>query len=245
MVDLQISRIWLSERGWGDWKMCEFYRQKIESILGQWMLFHKEKQENESLDFSRSLRIIETDKTTYNLWVRRDGTSIDIEPQKRQDGKLQEQPHGISNFLMGELSVSGELLPILGSRYSFDSELLPQLHATITEASLESICGQSIFSAFISKITTKMTGSIEGGVRGRPAGQMTVMSSFENMRNGALDELVDKVEATGLVENEDIFLSIVPPLAQAGKLPSSTLGKIRKFSTMWRKTSQSILRLGI
>jgi hypothetical protein len=80
---LQISRERLSEgQEWGNWQISNSHKQNIESILGQWMLFYKEQTDDtltddtltdmeiSSVDFIRRFRIIETDKTTYDLWIR-------------------------------------------------------------------------------------------------------------------------------------------------------------------------------
>jgi ankyrin repeat protein len=67
-------------------------------------------------------------------------------------------------------------------------------------------------------------------------GKLAVDSS-RGMRDGALDELVTEIEKTGLAKIEDIFLSVIPALKKAGKLPSSPLGNTKVFSASAKEIS--------
>jgi hypothetical protein len=143
------------------------------------MLYHKEKNEANGLDFSRCLRIIEIDKPTYDLWVRRGGKSFSVKPVHgsrlpynsnnsavedlpRCTGDIlpTQEPSDIDNpvllegEILGTTDFASKRLPILGSR----SKKFPtksELHAIENTASLESVCGQFILSSFISNIAKK------------------------------------------------------------------------------------------
>lgn len=90
----------------------------------------------------------------------------------------------------------------------------PERLVAVSETPLESICGQLIFSTFMSNVVDQAIESVAGKVRVR-AGEQGVKASF-GLRNTVLDELVNRVERSGLAFTEDAFLSIVPIF---GKLP--------------------------
>ncbi|CCX07311.1 Protein of unknown function [Pyronema omphalodes CBS 100304] len=66
------------------------------------MLFHKEQTDMEIpfVDFTRRFRIIETDKTTYDSWICREGSCIEIEPLVKE------------SITVAKLPDSNESLPI-------------------------------------------------------------------------------------------------------------------------------------
>lgn len=174
------------------------------------------------VDFTRRFRIIETDKTTYDSWICREGSCIEIEPLVKE------------SITVAKLPDSNESLPIVRIQSNHITTYnCHKILTTVTKSPLESICGQFILSAFISKIAADI--SIEGGVRAR-GGKLAVDFS-SGMRNGALDKLVNKTEKTGLAEIEDIFLSVIPALKKADKLPSSTLGNTKVFDASAKEIS--------
>jgi len=208
IIQLSLSREWLSDgRGWGDWKAD---KSRIEAVLGLWMLhFRDPKTENQQqLPEGRTYRIFDIDtppeRKTYEQWVRRQAQVVTIDSVE-------------THHYIGKPSISQ--LPSTNN-----SKFL----AVISESPLENICGQMILSEFISNVAEGALESIGGKVRVR-GGTRGVKASF-GLRNTILDELADKVQQTGLATVEDAFLSIVPPLGNAGKLPPYGLGGTELFS---------------
>ncbi|KAF8533780.1 hypothetical protein BDD12DRAFT_468216 [Trichophaea hybrida] len=189
-VQLSMAREWLSE-GRG-WGYWKVDKSRIEAILGLWMSHIKHSEGRKS---SLVHRIVDVDKETYEQWVRR-------------------QEQTTTKIHCGELII-GKPSTALPSRDGHFHML-----AVLSGAPLDSICGQAILSAFISKVAETVLGEIGGrvGVRGGTG----VKASF-GLRNQVLDELANKVEQTGLASIEDAFLSIIPPLQKAGKLSTITL----------------------
>lgn len=199
-VQLSMSRKWLEGgRGWGDWKVDKY---KIEAVLGLWILHFKSLEKNQIFSKAGILRIIDPDTkssiTTYEQWVRREAQVIATDS-------------------FGRIS-SGENLHFVGKPLA-PSNNASALQAVISETSLENICGQIIFSAFISDFVKNALKSIGGKVRVRiPRDKQAVKASF-GFRNTVLDELAERVEQAGLATVEDVLLCCVPPLEKAGKLP--------------------------
>lgn len=211
IVQLNLSREWLSDgRGWGDWKAD---KSRIEAVLGLWMLhFRDPKTENQQqLPEERTYRIFDIDtppkRKTYEQWVRRQAQVVMIDSVE-------------THYCIGK--------PSIGQLPSLPSTNNSKSLAVISESPLENICGQMILSEFISNVAEGALESIGGKVRVR-GGTRGVKASF-GLRNTVLDELADKVQQTGLATVEDAFLSIVPPLGNAGKLPPYGLGGTELFS---------------
>jgi ankyrin repeat protein len=82
---------------------------------------------------------------------------------------------------------------------------------------LEQICGQHVFSTFLANVADRAIESIGGTVLVR-GGEEGVKNLFR-LKNTVLDNLVERVERTGLSTAEDALLSIVPPLGK--QLPTN------------------------
>jgi len=210
VVQLSLSREWLTDgRGWGNWKVD---KGKIEAILGLWMLNFKENWQ--PLAGEGVYRILNigggSGRDIYEKWVRRQAQAIAIDSAGRT-------PDGQTLCLVGMPSTTQS-----SSGNSFD------LLAVKSEALLENICGQVIFSAFISSVAKTALKAIGGKVRVRSTG-FGVKTLF-GLRNTVLDELADKVHQTGLTTVEDAFLSIIPPLGESEKLPPIAHGRMDVFS---------------
>ena len=198
-IRLEISREWLPEgRGWSGWRVDKANRSKIESILGLWMLHFKELEERIPRG-TRSLRMLDIEKATFDRWIRREAKTIKADPSGRTGDEIVGKPSNIQ-------------LP---------SDLL----TVISEIPLEAVCGQLLFSSFIAGIA-EILEPIGGIVRVR-GGQQAVKASF-GWRNTVLDKLAEEVEQTKLATIEEALLSIVSPLSRAGKLPTS-LDMVRVF----------------
>ncbi|KAF8537728.1 ankyrin repeat-containing domain protein [Trichophaea hybrida] len=204
-VQLSLKRVWLSEgRGWGDWKVD---RVKIEAVLGLWMLHFKDLgiKNSQALPEERIHRIFDIDglleRKTYEQWIRRQANIVSINSTETQR-------------LIGKPSIA--------------QPTPTKFLAVISDAPLENVCGQFILSEFISNVARKPLVSIGGKVRVR-GGSRGVKASF-GLRNSVLDELASKVQQTGLATIEEAFLSIVPPLANSGRLPLYGLGGTEVFS---------------
>ncbi|KAA8894938.1 hypothetical protein FN846DRAFT_998514 [Sphaerosporella brunnea] len=183
---------------WDDWKVN---RSQIEAVLGLWML-HLKIFGKQPL---RSVRRVFTktdgpsERRIYERWIRRQTQAITIDGSEYEKALL----------LVGKPSV----------HVSSDDGL--GFPAVMSEAPLENICGQIILSAFISTFAKKALEKPFGGqVRAR-AGLQGVKASF-GLRNTILDKLASSVETTGLATIEEAFLSLVPPLEEAKKLPTIT-----------------------
>ena len=172
--------------------MDKVNRGKIEAILGLRMLHFKELEETQPLG-TRSLRILDIEKATFDRWIRREAETIKAKSSER---------------------TGDETLRIVGIQSTIQprSDLL----AVISETPLEAVCGQLLLSAFIAGIAEEISETIGGIVRVR-SGQRA-MASF-GWRNSVLDKLAEEVEGVGLVIIEEALLSIVPPLEKAGSCP--------------------------
>jgi len=232
-IQLGLSRKWLSEgRGWGPWKAV---KSEIEAVLGLWMLHFKELEakskqapqiqggnsgEDEPVLLGAEiLRIVDCDglseSKVYDQWIRRNTENISVRSLERVNSGPVRYRH-----IVGKSSNAISLL------------------AVVSDAPLETVCGQIILSEFISRVVGEVVESIGGHVRVR-GGETGVKASF-GLRNTVLDQLAERVERTNLATAEEAYMSIVPAFRVSGKLPindSSTevFSDTAKEATMYLK----------
>jgi len=139
-----------------------------------------------------SLRFLDIKRETYERWIQRQAEDTD-------------DPGRINDW-------SGS---IFGKPITEDSSNLVKV---ISHAPINKICGQYILSKFVSEVAEKYLISIGGRVWIR-SGQLGVKASF-GWGNTVLDDLANELERTGLATIQEAFLSIVPPLEKAKKLPT-------------------------
>jgi len=163
----------------------------LEAVLGLWMLYHRGHNAQEKL------RVIDVGRNIYERWIQRQSEAIMADSSGIIDGKPLR--------IFGKPSIT-----------QFSSDLL----VVMSESPLENICGQFILSAFLSDFANQCLKSIGGRVRIRGGQQGMRVSSF-GWSNTVLDDLANMVERTGLATSEEAFLSIVPPLDKAAKLPAN------------------------
>ena len=176
---------------------------KIVAVLGLWMLHFKETEETQPLG-TRSHRILDIEKSTFDRWIRREAETIKADWSGR---------------------AGNETLRIIGKPKAMEAR--SDLLAIISEIPLEAVCGQLLLSVFIAGIAEVISETIGGIVRVR-GGQQATKASF-GWRNSVLDKLAEEVERVGLASTtEEALLSIVSPLEKAGKLPGN-LGTTQIF----------------
>ena len=193
-VKLRVSRKILPNGAWGPWKAVI---NEIEAVLGLWMYHLK------------------------GLELQEGSTALDLEGDWRQD----EQAMGISKTY--RTVGSGDLSNLAAyKRWLFPQTVLastnaeniigrPNPHGTqclavLSETPLELICGQHIYSTFLTHAVDRAVASMNGKVLAR-SGEQGKRDSFV-LRNTVIDGLLNEVERTGLATPEDALLSIVPAL---------------------------------
>jgi len=139
-----------------------------------------------------SLRFLDIKRETYERWIQRQAEDTD------DSGRINDW--------------SG---CIFGKPITEDSSNLVKV---ISDAPINKICGQYILSKFMSQVAEKYLVSIGGRVWIR-SGQLGVKASF-GWSNTVLDDLANEVKRTGLATIEEAFLSIIPPIEKAKKLPT-------------------------
>jgi ankyrin repeat protein len=90
----------------------------------------------------------------------------------------------------------------------------------VSDTSLSSQYAQDMFSDFIAAVASKLTGPISGKVDVRPASSTTAWQSF-TLYSSTLFQIAQDVQSTGLGSLEEAYLSIIPSLSMARKLPKT------------------------
>ena len=195
-VQLKLARKTTANGTWGSWKSA---RNEIEAVMGLWM--HQLNQRSNARGAWRG-----NEQATGTTKTPRIVGSGDPEDEKLYKLWLLPQT---------ELTTTAE--PIIGN--SSNSNGRERL-VVVSETPLERLCGQHIFSTFMSVVVDRVMGSVAGKVRVR-GGEQGVKASF-GLRNTVLDELVNRLERTGLAATEDAFLSIAPLFGKLSKKFATT-----------------------
>ena len=147
---------------------------------------------------------------TYETWIRR---------QER----YRVVRHG-EIFIAGgsiERGPTSPYLPLVGYPSGCHSNNSHQdLVVVRADSTLDRICGQIIFSEFMSSVVSEAVESIDGQVLVRGGDQW--LKASLGLRNTVLDELASKLEETGFATADEAYLCIIPSLAINNKLPSQT-----------------------
>ena len=100
-----------------------------------------------------------------------------------------------------------------------------------SNASLEIFLAQHFFIAFMWAITDYISTEALGptdilGIERLLDHDMAKAWRSPRLQNNLLAEIARSIEGVGLGSMEDILLSIIPPLSQAGKLASDAMGNL-------------------
>ena len=213
-VELKLSREYLYEgRGWGPWKAD---KSQIRAALGLWMLHFKLESKaklKEGMSISRDIdRVVcmgESPAENYKKWIRR-------QEKYRVVGHGQQFAEDTSTYraLVG---------------YPFDpNDSHQDLVVVRTDSPLERVCGQIIFSEFMSCVVSQVVESIGGQVLTRGGDQW--LKASIGLRNTISDELAIKLEETGLATVDEAYLCIIPSLTTNDKLCDQADGAQELFN---------------
>ena len=180
-------------------------------------MLHFKKLEMSKSSGTRSPRILDIEKAAFNRWIQREAETVSANSSGR---------------------AGNETVRVIGNQSNIQRQ--SDLFAVISETPLEAICGQLLLSAFIAGIAEKIPETIGGIVRVRGSQQAVKASLQVGWRNSVLDKLAEEVERVGLATKiEEALLCIVPPLENAGKLPTN-LGTTQVFDDTAKEISTYI-----
>lgn len=199
---------------WGPWVVL---RSEIESVLGLCMLHFYQQQDNFH-NVSEHGRIVGNELYTRQS-VRRVLGAYDELAKMDYDRWILRQPHpvqveNLDDFTRG---VNKRCDYVVGNPRIHNLGPGASVLGVITGSSLESICGQSIYTGFMSEISEHI--EIGGEVQ-IWWGNIGVKGSFGLVCPG-LDSLAGIVEQAGLANTEEAYMSIVPAFSRLERLPIS------------------------
>jgi ankyrin repeat protein len=203
-ITLCIRRQRLEGRQWGRWTTS---RREIESIIGLWMLqfnenHHKEEIPLRKTTMSESARNIhvfpfkQAPEQVVKRWIR-----------KQESAPIIVRSQNMATELVTPTQVVG--MPISGA------SIRGSWIGTISQTPLHTMCGQMIFTGFMSALAEQLIESINGDVVLHHGAQGVHYS------NSTIGKLVDELVSTGLFNAKEAYPSVVLPLSKAGKLPAN------------------------
>ncbi|KAF8245738.1 hypothetical protein K440DRAFT_645566 [Wilcoxina mikolae CBS 423.85] len=207
-IRMGMTRERLSEgRGWGKWKAN---KTQTEAALGLRIVRDSSTETNH--------RVIGIDDpsagTTYEQWVQPDVLGKIITT-------INSRHHEHDALVLGKPTTPTASGTSNGAKF----QLTVYKPANGSPTTLGITCGQFQFSTFISHIAKTVLGSSDGVVRRRvninPNGMhMNAALIFEHR---VVDELVTRVQQTGLATVEEAIFCVLPPLGKSGKLPETPI----------------------
>lgn len=219
-ITLSLKRTKLLDGPWGPWRVV---KSEIEAVLGLWMLHFKDLESTSAGDESIPITDIsdwqnEEDgllrgkpilrilgpydgigRMVYDHWIGRQTNYVKV---KDIDGLTQGDARACHMVIAQSSQNPQPNTPVLG---------------VITTTALERICGQVIYSVFMSNLSDHIT---IGGKVTLQQGDRGDKSSF-GLSCASLLGLVEIVERVGLADTEEAYISITPALSRSGNLPIS------------------------
>lgn len=217
-ISLCLVRSKLVDGPWGPWRVTE---SEVGAVLGLWMLhFHNlQLQAQKKNIIHPGNRNLATEETASNhsqpilriLGLYDELTRMDYERWiARQTQPLKVQ--SLDEFLGGE---NERCKYVIGNPTNNNLGHGNSVLGVITSSPPERLCGQSIYSGFMSAMSEHV--KIGGKVQIRWAGS-GVRDAF-GLHCAGLVELAGIVERAGLANSEEAYMCIVPPFSQLETLP--------------------------
>lgn len=246
-ITLTLKRTRLLDGPWGAWRVV---KSEVEAVIGLWM---QNISKISSMDYTAEsdwqsdeaclargrpiLRILGPydglERMGYQHWIGRQTGYLKVDDL---EGFTQGETKKC-DLVIGSISATckdSRFRAHAGNGHGTHTDA-PVL-GVITTTVLERICGQVIFSEFISSVSKHATIGGKVNLRG---GNRGIKTSF-GLSCDSLTRLVEIVERAGLADTEEAYMTIVPALNRSGKLPIDPNNTHLLFADIVKATNSHI-----